>query len=339
MRSLNAVEQLSGDLMLVRRGVVFGSAFVSMVMTVGLAAGAAHADTVFGSSVIMTNRDCPTNVRSCVEADGPVGARLQPNQFAGGYGVGLSKSAALLGGASGASEVTFGAEALPSVKVASFSGAATRTGVSATAFRAFTYTGDAAIDFALVGQLHFLTSGHALSQFAYDDLAGDGHLFVLLSLIRVSDVTAAVGPGDTGADIVNSSLGFEDCDSGALASTSYSAKGLSAGEFNASLNLSQACGGGAIVLHKGDSFAIQATLQAISNRGGYTDALHTFNVQYDDAHTYVDGTQQSVGAGFLARTVADGAAVPEPATWAMLIVGFFGAGAAVRRRRMAPRAA
>jgi len=39
---------------------------------------------------------------------------------------------------------------------------------------------------------------------------------------------------------------------------------------------------------------------------------------------------------FLARNVAVGASVPEPASWALMIAGFGLAGGALRRRRRAP---
>ena len=45
-----------------------------------------------------------------------------------------------------------------------------------------------------------------------------------------------------------------------------------------------------------------------------------------------------VGARNLSTFTEVGSAVPEPATWAMMIIGFGGAGVAIRRRRYAAAA-
>jgi len=222
-------------------------------------------------------------------------------------------------------------------KVGSSAGAETRTGASASAFRSFTYNGDVAIDLAINGLLHFVNSGDAAGPFPTNDYAGDGTLNVVLSLLNVGKVTAAFGPGSTAGDLIsNNDVNFATCgDSGVVAVSGYNTDGISAGEHSATLGLNSRCGGGAITLNPGDSFVVVATLQAISNRGGFIDAMHTFTVQYDEAHTYLAGTTESVGDGFLARNVAVGASVPEPASWALMIGGFGAAGAMLRRRRVA----
>jgi hypothetical protein len=74
-----------------------------------------------------------------------------------------------------------------------------------------------------------------------------------------------------------------------------------------------------------------ATLK-ITPLGG---ALQTYNYDYGFAPT---GT--GIGLGFFGTATADnfgtGGAVPEPASWAMLVTGFGLAGAAMRRRRAMP---
>jgi hypothetical protein len=218
------------------------------------------------------------------------------------------------------------------VRLGSWSGAQTRTGATTTTYRAFTYGGDQAIDFALAGQLHYFNSGDPTA----NEDAGEGVMNVAFSLWRVSDIAAVWGPGVTASDIIsNSDIGFADCGGGALAVGGYNSVGDAAGEHTATLGLSQSCSGGAILLNPGDSFVVVASLQAISNRGGFTDATGTFVVQYDDVHTLIAATGESAGAGFLERSVTEGAAIPEPASWALLIGGFFGAGATLRSRRRA----
>jgi hypothetical protein len=299
----------------------------------------AQAEDLYGSAAIITNRSCSTSIPTCTTggAFAPGVVRLQPNQLYGGYQSQGSESVSLLGGASAAGGVAFGAEYLPTLRVGSWAGAETRTGMTITSFRAFTYTGDQAIDLALTGQLHFINSGDVAGPVGGDDYAGDGGLNMAFGILKVGTVAAAFGPGaDANSIISNSDIDFPDCSgSGVVAAGGYSSAGTSAGEHTQAIGLGTGCGGGAITLNKGDSFVVIATLQALSNRGGFADATHTFTVQYDTAHTYFAGTHDSVGDGFFSDTVVTGAAVPEPAAWALMIAGLGLAGGSLRRRRAA----
>lgn len=303
-----------------------------------VAAPPALAEDVYGSGAVITNRNCPASSDSCIvmTGDGPrfTGDRLQPHQYFGGYGQGLSATRNLLGGASGSADVSFGDDYLPTIRLGTVAGAETRTGSSATTFRSFTYAGDVAIDFAIRGDLHFLTSGDIAGVFPANEFTGDGTLNVVLALMRVDAITSVFSGASSGIDIISSTAtSFPDCGgAGVLAVSSYNSTGVAGGEYNQSFGLSEACSGGAIRLNPGESFAVIASLQAISNRGGYIDATHTFRVSYDEENTFFAGTTESVGEGFLSRTVAVGAAVPEPATWALMIGGFGLAGTALRRR-------
>jgi hypothetical protein len=62
------------------------------------------------------------------------------------------------------------------------------------------------------------------------------------------------------------------------------------------------------------------------NRGGWVDASHTFVMKLDSA------LPQDVRENLIANLQSTGG-VPEPASWAMMILGFFGLGEALRRRR------
>lgn len=305
------------------------------------AASTARAESIYGAAAIFTDRFCPTAATSCVgvDADGnsvPAGPRISPSQLYGGYGTGLSASSTLAGGASAAADVSFGGDYLPIVRLGSSAGAETRTGASVTTFRSFTYNGSESINFALAGEVHFFSSGDVDGPFPANEYAGDGTLNVVLSLWRVSDIASRFGPSTTPLDIFNDpGIGFPNCGGGALAAEGYNSTGVAAGEHFATVGLSQGCDGGAITLNSGDSFVVVASLQALSNRNGFLDAMNTVTVRYDDAHTYISGTGQSVGEGFLSRAITEGAAVPEPSTWALLLGGFGLAGVALRRRRSA----
>ena len=295
-----------------------------------LGAGSAQAEDLYGSAAIFTNRNCPAGATSCTSP----GSLLQPRQYFGGAGTEFSASSALANGASAAASVAFGGDYLPTVKVGSTAGAFTRTGASATAIRAFTYGGDAAIDLAINGMLHFLTSGDVATA-PNVEVAGDGSLNVSLALVTVASLRAAFPEAPSAVDLISSPITFPDCGGGgviAVGGYSTNLAGVGAGEFNQAVGLNSACGGGAIRVNPGDSFVVIASLQAISNRGGFLDAMHSFTVQYDEAHTYLAGTTEAVGQGFLSRNVAVGAAVPEPASWALMIGGFGLAGSTLRRR-------
>lgn len=283
----------------------------------------AHAATIFGSAAILTNRPCT------VAADTLCNAALEPRnftQYSGGYGAEFSTSAVMPGGASGAASVSFGDGYLPTVKVGSTAGDATRTGATATSFRSFLYTGDAAIDLALNGVLHYVTSGDAVVGDGY----GEGTLNVGFGVMSVADFLKFKTAG-TAFDIINSiSTGFPDCSEGAIAAGGYNSLGAS-GENYATINLSTSCSGGTIRINPGDEFVVVATLQALSNRTGFIDAMHTFSVQYDPEHTYYAGTTDVVSPDVFKTIAGD---VPEPSVWALMILGFGAVGQALRRRRV-----
>jgi PEP-CTERM motif len=282
------------------------------------------AEPSFGSGAILTNR-------LCNEPTGTNCALATPRtftQFAGGLGAGLAASATNINnqGASGTVSVEFGSSYLPTIKAASFSGLQTRTGASADAFRLYTYVGAQAINLALTGSIHYITSGNDILP---GEEAGAGIMNVNLAVLPVSAIALF---GTTGAEIINApGAGFTDCGGGAIAATYINAAGT-IGENSATFNLSTTCSSGAITLRTGDSFVVYAGLQTLSNRGGFLDASHTFTVDYDPVNTVFTETGASVGAAYLAANVL---AVPEPASWAMMIVGFGIVGAATRRTRSA----
>lgn len=283
--------------------------------------GTASAASTYGASGIFTNRPCPPGATSCVGPRNFV-------QYLGGMSSEFSASAnGIPGGASTAAAVSFGDGYLPQIKAASTAGAETRTGASVVAFRSFTYEGDAAIDLAFEGVLHYFTSGDQEG----GEIAGDGLLNAKLTVLPLSAIAHYNASTDALALIGDTSVYEADCGSGALASASANSNGQSGGEYNVSLGITQGCDGNALTIQKGDSFVLVALLQSISNRSGFINAMNTFTVQYDEENTVYTGTTEKVGLAALQQTV--NGAVPEPGTWALMIGGFAGVGAALRRRR------
>lgn len=304
-------------------GALAGLAVASCL---AFAPGAAQAGSIFGSASIITNRPCPAAPAApCVTNGVPTNFR----QFNGGMFTEFSTSAVPATGATAAARVAFGDGYLPTIGVASSAGAATRTGATATAFRSFAYEGAPTIDLALSGVLHYVNSGDAVAGESY----GQGILNVVFGIMRLSDF-AGFNAGSDAIDIISSQNSFPDCEAGALAAGGYNSLGDAPGTHQATIGLSQACDGSALTLHTGDRFVIVATLQAISNRGGFIDAMNTFSVELDEEHTYLTGTTDLVDPALL-RASLNGA-VPEPSAWAMLVLGFGALGAALRRRRMQP---
>jgi len=92
------------------------------------------------------------------------------------------------------------------------------------------------------------------------------------------------------------------------------------------------------VLDPGETFYVWARLAVLRAAFGATDASHTFNVTItpealtDVEQNLLPNLSFADGANLIVRTDA---AIPEPSTWAMMILGFGAAGALLRRRRVA----
>jgi hypothetical protein len=101
---------------------------------------------------------------------------------------------------------------------------------------------------------------------------------------------------------------------------------LSGGAASYSFTTQSCSGGGDITLAAGQEILAVVGLQLPVNRGGFADASHTFTTSLGS-----DLSADTVAA--LTQNLASGESlVPEPASWAVMIAGFFGLGGLVRRR-------
>ncbi|MDZ4373832.1 MAG: PEPxxWA-CTERM sorting domain-containing protein [Phenylobacterium sp.] len=305
------------------RHAAFAAAVSGLAMLAAPQAAQASGANV-GSAAIITNRVCTAADTTCA---------LRPknvDNVYGGMGGGLNAAYnGMPGGSSAAAQVSFGEGFLPIVRLGSAAGAETRTGSSVTTFRSYTYEGDVAIDLAINGLLHYVNSFEDMSP---GESIGEGLFYVHLAVVPIA-AFSGLSPATTAGDIIfNPTFGFPDCSSGALGFNTFSSAGTS-GDNTFNVGVSDACGGGAITINPGEAFGIVASMQAISNRGGFVDAMNTFTILYDEERTVISGTDTKVTAEYLYSTV--NGAVPEPGTWALMIGGFGLVGAALRRSRVA----
>ncbi len=101
------------------------------------------------------------------------------------------------------------------------------------------------------------------------------------------------------------------------------------GKGNVVVNIGAAACNGSLHLETGDEFVLWSKMYVYQFAPGIMDASHTFHVTLAD-----DVPPETVQT--LARNVvleSYSYAVPEPATWALMILGFGGVGAALRGRR------
>jgi hypothetical protein len=223
--------------------------------------------------------------------------------------------------------VSFGAADLPILNASSASGATERMGINAFGYQSYTNTGSTATPFQITGNLDI------------DSFSGtDGGVFpggaIATSYVGVWDPSIITDLGTPDAQTLFDSVFLAGCGTSGVLSAVNGGGNLVSGVDPASPTISTttgSCSGstetaGPLMLQPGQTVLVVAGLQLLTNRGGDIDALHTFSTEFTpDAG--VDVADLRSGESILG--------VPEPASWATLIAGFFGLGGLIRRRRAA----
>ena len=99
------------------------------------------------------------------------------------------------------------------------------------------------------------------------------------------------------------------------------------------MTVAPSCGAETFHLDTGDSFGLWARMETFEANGGFVDASHTFTVALNP--DLRPETVALLQASIVQKAGGFGTA-PEPATWGLLVLGFGGLGAMVRRRRAQP---
>jgi len=287
------------------------------------AAGAANAATV-GSASFATQRSCTSTAAGAnCDGSGP-GQQITASQYGGGRGVGGLNYFSPGAGNKAWSQVLFdGTSDLPVIKGFTVANSSSRVNINAIAFQSYTYTGAEPLDFSVTGALHIVNSSTNPTGGARPGGA------IFSSYVGIWDPSAIAGL--TTAQQLFSALFYAPCGVSGVLGAASNGGALGGGELTAAPITTAACAPGSLTLTTGREVLVVAGLQLPVNRGGFADATATFTTRLgDDLPVEVKAQlEQSLNSA-----ISQGAplAVPEPATWAMMIGGFGLVGAAMRRR-------
>ena len=291
-------------------------------------AGSAPAQTV-GSTSLGTLRDCSTTAAD-VLCDGTLpGQAIAVSQYGGGVGVGGLNYFNAGGGNLAWSDVQFDSSVsdLPVIRGYTSAAGDVRMNINAVAFQSFTYDGAAPIDFSITGALHIVDSSNNPTDGA---LPGGA---IYSQYVGIWDPSIIAGL-TTPQDLFNA-LFYAQCDTPGVLGFATTSGSLPGAEFAQSITTT-ACAPGSLMLAPGQDVLVVAGIQLPVNRGGFADSTATFRTRFGDD---LSDETKTMLAENLMSAIAQGAivAVPEPASWAMMIAGFGLLGAAVRRQRMRVR--
>ncbi len=326
-----------GNMMFAARlGVATGA------IVLGFGAMAAQAQSVkgeFGSASFQSARYCRDAINGggnilaagvdCFSSANP-DQRRKHTVINGGVGVSLSSEVEMNTGGRAVARVQFGDLDLPTIKAGAWSDDDTRIGSSVVTYMAFNYAGQESTQYALDALIDWTGSGAPLKIADQEDgktqlgeYGGESDGGFHLYLMDAAFLPDFSGPGE----IIDFSILDGCAGAGVLGYNSVNMRQATSGYAEASFSLDTACGGGALMLDPGRDYVLLTLMQAVANRGGFMDATNTIRVQL--AESLPEEAKQALRDNVVtARSL-----VPEPATWAMLIIGFGAVGMAARRQR------
>ena len=296
---------------------------------------AAAKQITFGTSAVATLRICgnagandPCQFTRPRGGFASVGGAGQAAAYVEKTGTGATQTA----GSFAFGQAEFNSDNFPVLHALSLAEGNARMNGSGEAYYAFTWNGSDGKALSLTTSLEILASraspaGNSVTaEGAGEGLAGGSAYVNRLSIFDASYFARNFfnqGGAFTGGFL------SKDCASaggGMLGDVSLS--GLGSGSAISASGTTSECSEGSLHLNRGQGFVVASNLSLFTNRGGFLDASHTARVGFDPNLSAED--VQELKAGLVLGAAA---AVPEPATWAMMIGGFGMAGAMLRRRR------
>jgi hypothetical protein len=332
-------------------GLLAAAAFV-------LAAGHAAADPTYGSASESTYRDCSAVSAGTPCAGSGPGQTIQAAVTTGGALAAANSDLTLSGqtmakpfgeagtvtvpntGSYARSSVDFTSGMnLPTIHASTFSapGSQDRMNINTIAYQSYDYSGPTT-DFALTATLNVdnASSSGQPDGVPFDVSTLGGTLpggAVYTDYVAIWDITA-LGGLTTAQPFFDTDF-LAQCGQTGVLSVGTSSGTLAAGASSVSVSTSLCAGvpgqpGPNFQIHDGDEILVVAGLQLPVDRGGFADASHTFT-------TALDTTDLSASdiANLRAGLVSGESLLPEPAAWAMMMMGFFGLGSVLRGRRAA----
>ncbi len=304
--------------------------------TAALGGGVAGAQTpaTVGSASWATHRSCSATAPTQVCDGTGAGQRIITSSYGGGTNVGGLNSLDVGGGNVAWSDVWFDSTSdLPVIRAYTSAPGDTRMNVNAFGFQSFAYSGPAGTPFALTGDLHIVNSSGAPT-------AG-GDPGALPGGVKYSQYVAVWDPsiiaGLTTPQELFNSLFYADCSTPGVLAFGLSSGDLAGGE--QSLSVTTTGCGGPLTLTPGQEVLVVSGLQLPVNRGGFADSTATFRTRIDETGLTPEeianleaGLSSALDRGApLANVPTITQGVPEPATWAMMMLGFGLIGAFLRR--------
>lgn len=210
-----------------------------------------------------------------------------------------------------------GAEfALPVLKARAEANGPTTSTAYVLAFQGYKNTGDVALDLAFAGLLDFT----ATTSFG----------MVRAGLAVVTDAVRDPKIGELWVNSAFDGAFTATCGTPGAIAISQGPQLLASGPGTATVDTATGtCGGGqTFSIAPGQTFYVTARLLAFQNGLGVRDASNTFNVELSQA---VSAETRALLPQALVPVAL--APVPEPATWAMMMLGFGGVGFAMRRKQ------
>ena len=294
------------------------------VVFLGMSATTAQAQN-FGSAAFQSVRNCnglPGDT-DCMSEANPDRGRKE-TYVTGGVGATVNNVVYPQSGGTLVSRVSFGELDLPILKSGAWAGDDNRIASTIVTYMGFDFNGpdgsayalDALIDWKTSGAPQYLANGGG-------EYAGEGIGSFQLFLFDAAYVPAF---GDA-FDIIDFPTGKACGSAGVLGYALVDMVTAAAGYHEAAVTLGNGCDGSPLTLQSGGSYVLLTQKQTVANRLGWLDATNTIRVQLSAT------LPEEAKRVLLENVVTARSLVPEPATWAMMLLGFGAVGVAARRQR------